>query len=78
MSSPIYIQIHNEIKKAIEAGRWSVGERIPAERDLSEQFNVSRMTLRQAISTLVEEGILERKVGSREKKFNEIFRRKTQ
>ncbi|WP_353989390.1 GntR family transcriptional regulator [Pediococcus argentinicus] len=64
MSSPIYIQIHNEIKKAIEAGRWSVGERIPAERDLSEQFNVSRMTLRQAISTLVEEGILERKVGS--------------
>lgn len=64
MNSPVYIQIHNEIKKAIEAGKWKVGERIPAERELSTQFSVSRMTLRQAISTLVDEGILERKVGS--------------
>ncbi|AEV94623.1 GntR family transcriptional regulator [Pediococcus claussenii] len=64
MGSPVYIQIHNDIKKAIEAGKWKVGDRIPAERDLSENFNVSRMTLRQAISTLVDEGILERKVGS--------------
>ncbi|GEL14566.1 GntR family transcriptional regulator [Pediococcus cellicola] len=64
MGSPIYIQIHNEIKKAIEAGKWTVGDRIPAERELAEQFNVSRMTLRQAIQTLVDEGILERRVGS--------------
>ena len=64
MNSPVYIQIHNEIKKAIEAGKWKVGERIPAERELSTEFSVSRMTLRQAISTLVDEGILERKVGS--------------
>lgn len=64
MNSPVYIQIHNEIKRAIEAGKWKVGERIPAERELSTQFSVSRMTLRQAISTLVDEGILERKVGS--------------
>ncbi|WP_412988767.1 GntR family transcriptional regulator [Pediococcus siamensis] len=64
MGSPIYIQIHNEIKKSIEAGKWKIGDRIPAERDLAEQFNVSRMTLRQAIQTLVDEGILERRVGS--------------
>ncbi|WP_367370838.1 GntR family transcriptional regulator [Pediococcus parvulus] len=64
MGSPIYIQIHNEIKKSIEAGKWAVGDRIPAERELAEQFNVSRMTLRQAIQTLVDEGILERRVGS--------------
>ncbi len=64
MGSPVYIQIHNEIKKAIEAGKWSVGDRIPSERELAVQFNVSRMTLRQAIQTLVEEGILERFVGS--------------
>ncbi|MCC3238019.1 GntR family transcriptional regulator, partial [Pediococcus acidilactici] len=57
MNSPVYIQIHNEIKKAIEAGKWKVGERIPAERELSNHFKVSRMTLRQAISTLVEEGL---------------------
>ena len=32
MSSPIYIQIHNQIKQANEAGRWVVGDRIPSER----------------------------------------------
>jgi len=64
MSSPIYIQIHNQIKQAIEAGRWAVGDRIPAERELASQFDVSRMTLRQAIQTLVDEGILERRVGA--------------
>ncbi|WP_208873055.1 GntR family transcriptional regulator [Levilactobacillus brevis] len=64
MSSPIYIQIHNDIKRAIEAGKWAVGDQIPSERELSRNFDVSRMTLRQAIQTLVDEGILERQVGS--------------
>ncbi len=64
VSSPIYIQIHNDIKRAIEAGKWAVGDRIPSERELSREFDVSRMTLRQAIQTLVDEGILERQVGS--------------
>ncbi len=41
-----------------------VGERIPAERQLAIDFNVSRMTLRQAIKTLEDEGILERRLGS--------------
>ena len=64
VSSPNYIQIHNDIKRAIEAGKWAVGDRIPSERELSRNFDVSRMTLRQAIQTLVDEGILERQVGS--------------
>ena len=36
----------------------------PSERDLCETFDVSRMTVRQAITLLVDEGILERKPGS--------------
>lgn len=64
MDIPVYIQIHNKIKRDIESGKWKVGERIPSERTLSIDFRVSRMTLRQAIQTLVDEGILERKVGS--------------
>ncbi|GAF41050.1 Transcriptional regulator [Agrilactobacillus composti DSM 18527 = JCM 14202] len=64
MRSPIYIEIHNQIRLDIEAGKWRVGQRIPAERDLAKKFGVSRMTLRQAIQTLVDEGILERHVGS--------------
>ncbi|WP_127848385.1 GntR family transcriptional regulator [Lacticaseibacillus hulanensis] len=64
MESPVYIQIHNQIKKDIEAGKWSVGDRIPSERELAVKFSVSRMTLRQAVQTLVDEGILERRVGA--------------
>lgn len=64
MQSPVYIQIHNQIKKDIEGGKWRVGERIPSERELAVDFSVSRMTLRQAIQTLVDEGILERRVGA--------------
>lgn len=61
---PIYIQIHNQIREMIEQEKWKVGERIPSERDLAKTFQVSRMTLRQAVQTLVDEGILERRVGS--------------
>lgn len=64
MDAPVYIQIHNAIRADIEAGKWRVGDRIPSERDLAVTFKVSRMTLRQAIQTLVDEGILERRVGS--------------
>lgn len=64
MASPVYIQIHNQIKQDVENGKWQVGQRIPAERELAELFKVSRMTLRQAIQTLVDDGILERHVGS--------------
>lgn len=63
-SLPIYLQIHDKIKEDIEKGLWAIGDRLPSERELAVQFNVSRMTLRQAIQTLADEGILERKIGS--------------
>ncbi|MBE9390263.1 GntR family transcriptional regulator [Vagococcus salmoninarum] len=61
---PVYIQIHDKIREEIESGKWKVGERLPSERELSITFGVSRMTLRQAVQTLADEGILERKIGS--------------
>ena len=64
MEEPMYIKIHNQIKRDIENHVYKVGDRIPAERQLSVKFGVSRMTLRQAIKTLEEEGILERRLGS--------------
>ena len=62
--TPAYMRIHDAIKKEIDEGIWKIGERLPSERDLADDYNVSRMTLRQAITLLVEEGILERRVGS--------------
>lgn len=64
MQEPIYIKIYNQIKQDIENRVYKVGERIPAERQLAQEFGVSRMTLRQAIKTLEDEGILERRLGS--------------
>lgn len=64
MEEPMYIRIHNQIKRDIENHVYKVGDRIPAERQLAVKFGVSRMTLRQAIQTLEEEGILERRLGS--------------
>lgn len=61
---PVYIRIHDAIKKEIDRGTWQIGQRLPSERDLADVYEVSRMTLRQAMTLLVEEGILERRVGS--------------
>lgn len=64
MAVPRYIEIHNTLRAKIEQGEWPTKHRLPPERDLAAQFDVSRMTLRQAIATLVDEGLLERRVGS--------------
>ncbi|MFA9414516.1 MULTISPECIES: GntR family transcriptional regulator [unclassified Streptococcus] len=61
---PAYMIIRDELKKQVDERKWSVGDRLPSERDLAEAFGVSRMTLRQAVTLLVDEGVLERRVGS--------------
>ncbi|GAB7388956.1 phosphonate metabolism transcriptional regulator PhnF [Bacillaceae bacterium] len=60
---PIYYQLKNFIKEQIENGIWKPGDMIPSERELSEEFAISRMTVRQAFNELVNEGLLYRKRG---------------
>lgn len=60
---PIYVQIEEELKQRIFVGEYEVGEPIPSERDLSNSFGVSRMTVRQAITNLVSNGMLFREKG---------------
>ena len=57
---PLYYQTENYIREKILNDEWKVGSRIPTELQLMEMFQISRATLRQAISDLVNEGILER------------------
>ena len=57
-STPYYKQIKQEIYSRIQCGEWKEGDRIPSERALCEQFDISRITVRQAISQAVNEGIL--------------------
>jgi len=52
------------IKENITSGTFSLGDKIPSENELASQFEYSRQTVRQAIGTLVAEGILVREQGS--------------
>lgn len=60
---PIYIQIEEQLKQQIQQGDFLVGTAIPSERELTEFFGVSRMTVRQSITNLVNEGLLYREKG---------------
>ncbi|BDR57180.1 GntR family transcriptional regulator [Xylocopilactobacillus apis] len=64
MTDPAYIAIYNDIRKKIETNSWQVGQKLPSERELAKVYNVSRMTLRQAIQFLVRNGLLIRRVGA--------------
>ena len=59
--SAIYLQIQKDLLQKIKTGVYPVGDTIPAETILAKEYQVSRPTVRQAISLLVEQGILERK-----------------
>ncbi|MBL4930276.1 GntR family transcriptional regulator [Clostridium paridis] len=60
---PVYYQLKEDIKNKITNGIWKVGECIASERELTETYGVSRMTIRQALGELVQEGILIREKG---------------
>lgn len=57
---PLYFQLKSFIEEQIETGVWEAGSQIPSELELSEQFKISRTTIRQAIGDLVNERKLER------------------
>ncbi|HYG60775.1 MAG TPA: GntR family transcriptional regulator, partial [Symbiobacteriaceae bacterium] len=61
---PHYVRIRADLMKAIETGALSPGDRAPSERELTQQYAVSRMTARHALSTLEAEGYLTRVPGS--------------
>lgn len=64
-NSPIslYYQIAVELRQRIARGEWSLGQRLPSEQDLAGEYQVSRMTLRQALDYLEIEGIISRQRG---------------
>ncbi|ATF90040.1 MULTISPECIES: FadR/GntR family transcriptional regulator [Burkholderia] len=60
----LYSQIAAQITELIDAGEFIVGERLPAERDLSARLGVSRSSLREALIALEIEGSIEVRSGS--------------
>jgi DNA-binding FadR family transcriptional regulator len=57
--------IADQIRQAIVTGRLPEGERLPPERELAEQFGVSRVTVRDALRALEAMGLIEVRVGAR-------------
>ncbi len=60
---PVYYQIGLDIRQRISSGEWRSGHRLPSEPDLAKEYDVSRMTVRQAMRDLVNDGILSRRRG---------------
>ncbi|MCP8617814.1 GntR family transcriptional regulator [Salirhabdus salicampi] len=57
---PIYHQLEEYIKSQLDNGTFKPGDALPSEREFAERFNISRMTVRQAINNLVNEQMLYR------------------
>ncbi len=60
----LYQRIADEIARLIETGVFKPGERLPAERELAQQMQVSRASLREALSSLELSGQVEIRLGS--------------
>ncbi|MFR3499420.1 GntR family transcriptional regulator [Paraclostridium bifermentans] len=63
MNEPIYKQIEGHIRNLIQSKTLKQGELIPSEKQLSEEFNVTRMTVRSALNNLVKDGYITRQRG---------------
>ncbi|MEX2461093.1 MAG: GntR family transcriptional regulator [Paenibacillaceae bacterium] len=55
---PLYVQIINILREKMESGEWPSGHKIPSEPELQSEYNVSRFTVRQSISSLMLDGLV--------------------
>jgi len=60
---PLHYQLKQHLLEKIEAGDWKPNDLIPSEQELQTSFGLSRITVRQALSDLVYEGLLIRERG---------------
>jgi GntR family transcriptional regulator len=64
LNRPLYTRIREYLAELILSGKLKPESKIQSEREFSEDLGVSRMTVRKALTELVNEGLLERKHGS--------------
>lgn len=62
-NEPRYVAIKRHIRQQIESGNWPVHFQVPSENQLAQDFGVSRMTARRALTELTDEGVLMRSQG---------------
>jgi GntR family transcriptional regulator len=63
LRAPMYAQVYTTLREWICEGHYAPGSQLPPENELSRLFSVSRITTRQAIDLLVDEGLVTRQQG---------------
>ena len=56
--------IADELKLRILAGEWTLGQALPSNKQLAEEFDTSTLTVREAVAQLIAAGFLESRHGS--------------
>jgi GntR family transcriptional regulator len=61
---PLYYQLAQLLRESIVTGVWAAGAELPSERNLMQEYKLSRNTVRQALDQLYREGLIMREQGS--------------
>ncbi len=64
-SVKVFEQVAEQIEKRILVGELRSGDRLPTERELAEQFHVSRTAVREAMKNLAQKGLVDMRPGQR-------------
>src|SRR4051794_18241575 len=56
--APLHAQVAESLRKAISSGQLAPGAELPSEAQLCQEYDVSRITVRKALSTLEQEGLV--------------------
>ncbi|MEW6309112.1 MAG: GntR family transcriptional regulator [Bacillota bacterium] len=60
---PLYEQLADSLRARVESGEYPPGYRLPSQKELADEFSISVITVRQAVSQLEDAGLLVRKQG---------------
>lgn len=63
INQPMYQKIYDQIFEEIKAGKYAVGDRIPSEKELAIQYEVSRITSKKALEMLAKNDVISRMPG---------------
>ena len=60
---PLFKQLRDVVMQLIEEGKYKDGDLLPSEREFAERYGISRVTVRQALNSLVQDGVIIKKQG---------------
>ena len=62
-ATPLHAQLEQIMRQKMASNEWPVGKLIPSENKISQEYGISRMTVRNVIAKLEQEGLVERVMG---------------